>query len=308
MDCGSSPQCAGPTAGRADRAGRVARHPHLGPFHRAPIEHLQPPGQRACPTPASSFSASAACMVPMMPTSGANTPIVAQRVSSNAGVGREHAGIAGRCRRRACRTPRSGRRSGSRRRTPAACRAATQAALTAWRVAKLSLQSSTTSASATSSSSSARVGALDAAARTCTLGIDAPRSPAARRLGLRLADARQVVRDLALQVGEVDRVVVDQRDAADAGRAEVQRHRRAQPAGADDQRMRGQQALLALDADLVEQDVARVAQQLVVGHGRDCRGKRKRPCGARAFVRRGSAEPRLSSSFVLGLALDLRSC
>jgi hypothetical protein len=35
------------------------------------------------PTPASSFSASAACIVPMMPTSGANTPIVAQRVSSN---------------------------------------------------------------------------------------------------------------------------------------------------------------------------------------------------------------------------------
>ena len=30
------------------------------------------------PTPASSFSASAACMAPTMPTSGANTPIVAQ--------------------------------------------------------------------------------------------------------------------------------------------------------------------------------------------------------------------------------------
>jgi hypothetical protein len=58
------------------------------------------------------------------------------------------------------------------------------------------------------------------------------------RLGLGLADARAVVRDLALQVGEVDRVVVDQRDAADAGRAQVQRHRRAQAAGADDQGVR----------------------------------------------------------------------
>ncbi len=37
--------------------------------------------------PASSFSASAACMLPMMPTSGANTPIVAQATSSNAASG-----------------------------------------------------------------------------------------------------------------------------------------------------------------------------------------------------------------------------
>jgi hypothetical protein len=37
--------------------------------------------------PISSFSASAACIVPMMPTSGANTPIVAQATSSNAASG-----------------------------------------------------------------------------------------------------------------------------------------------------------------------------------------------------------------------------
>ncbi|OQC05282.1 MAG: hypothetical protein BWX79_02320 [Alphaproteobacteria bacterium ADurb.Bin100] len=34
--------------------------------------------------PHSSLIASAACRVPMMPTSGANTPMVAQRVSSKA--------------------------------------------------------------------------------------------------------------------------------------------------------------------------------------------------------------------------------
>jgi hypothetical protein len=37
---------------------------------------------RLLPTPASSFSASAACTEPTMPTSGANTPIVAHATSS----------------------------------------------------------------------------------------------------------------------------------------------------------------------------------------------------------------------------------
>ena len=64
------------------------------------------------------------------------------------------------------------------------------------------------------------------------------------------------MRDLALQVGEVDLVVIGQRDAPDAGAAEVQRHRRAKPAGTDDQRVRRQQALLPFDADFLEQDVA----------------------------------------------------
>jgi hypothetical protein len=79
------------------------------------------------------------------------------------------------------------------------------------------------------------------------------------------------VGDLALQVGQVDGVVVDQGDPADAGRAEVQRDRRAQPAGADHERVRCEQTLLAFDAELVEQDVARVAQQLFVVHGVDSR-------------------------------------
>jgi hypothetical protein len=68
--------------------------------------------------------------------------------------------------------------------------------------------------------------------------------------------------NLALEVGEVDRVVVDQGQAPDARRAQVQADRRAQAAGADHERMRGKQALLPLDADFVEQDMARVPQQL----------------------------------------------
>jgi hypothetical protein len=71
--------------------------------------------------------------------------------------------------------------------------------------------------------------------------------------------------DLPLQVRQIDRVAVDQRDAADAGAAQVQRRRRTQAAGADDERVRRAQTLLALDTDLVEQDVARLAQQLLVG-------------------------------------------
>ena len=61
--------------------------------------------------------------------------------------------------------------------------------------------------------------------------------------------------------------MVDHRDAAHTGRAQVERHRRAQAAGADDEGMRVQQALLAFDADLVEHQVAGVAQQLLVVHG-----------------------------------------
>lgn len=37
--------------------------------------------------PASSFSASLACSVPMVPTTGPNTPSTAQRVSSKAASG-----------------------------------------------------------------------------------------------------------------------------------------------------------------------------------------------------------------------------
>ena len=85
-----------------------------------------------------------------------------------------------------------------------------------------------------------------------------------RRPHLGLADTRQVVGDLPLQVGQVHGVVVDQRDRAHAGRAQVQRHRRAQPTCADHQGVGFEQPLLAFDAEFVEQDVARVAQQLLV--------------------------------------------
>jgi hypothetical protein len=82
--------------------------------------------------------------------------------------------------------------------------------------------------------------------------------------------------DLALQVGEVHRIRIDEREAADARAGEEQGDGRAEPAGTDHERARGAQALLAFDAYLVEEDVARVAQQVVVGHGASVAGNEKR--------------------------------
>lgn len=75
------------------------------------------------------------------------------------------------------------------------------------------------------------------------------------------------MQDLPLQVREVDRVGVDERERADSGRREIHRGRRAEAARADDDRMRIEKALLRLDADLVDEDVAGVAKELIVVHG-----------------------------------------
>ena len=74
-----------------------------------------------------------------------------------------------------------------------------------------------------------------------------------------IADPLGVVDHLALQVGLVDDVVVDEAERADPGRGEVEGGRRAEAAGADQQHLRVQQLQLALDPDLGQQGVARVA-------------------------------------------------
>ena len=79
------------------------------------------------------------------------------------------------------------------------------------------------------------------------------------------ADAVGRVDDLALQVREVDLVVVDDAERADAGGREVERGRRAEPAGAEQQHLRLQQLGLALEPDLRDQQVARVALALLGG-------------------------------------------
>ncbi|MNE95653.1 hypothetical protein D3C80_1937670 [compost metagenome] len=69
---------------------------------------------------------------------------------------------------------------------------------------------------------------------------------------------------LALQVGQVDRVEVGQVQLADPGRGQVQRHRRAEAAEADDQHATVLEPQLAVDVDLRQEDLPAVAQQFVV--------------------------------------------
>src|SRR6185437_7969704 len=71
------------------------------------------------------------------------------------------------------------------------------------------------------------------------------------------------VRDLALQVGGVDDVVVDDAEPADAGRGEVEARGAAEAAGADQEDARLEELQLAFDADLRDQEVAAVARALL---------------------------------------------
>ncbi len=80
---------------------------------------------------------------------------------------------------------------------------------------------------------------------------------------LRSADRVGFVDHLPLQVGQRDHVVVDDAERADAGGRQILQHRRAEPAGADDQHARALQLLLARPADLGQHDVARIALQFL---------------------------------------------
>ena len=83
------------------------------------------------------------------------------------------------------------------------------------------------------------------------------------------ADVGRAVDHLALQVGERHRVVVDHAERADAGGREIEQHRRAEPAGADDQHARALERGLPGPADLAQDDVAGVAFEFIgTQHGR----------------------------------------
>lgn len=75
-------------------------------------------------------------------------------------------------------------------------------------------------------------------------------------IDLGLAYACLGVHDLALQVGEIDGVVVHDGQAAYSRAGQVQRHRGTQAARAQDQGMRIQQLLLPLDTQFIEEQVA----------------------------------------------------
>ena len=72
--------------------------------------------------------------------------------------------------------------------------------------------------------------------------------------------------NLALQVGDIHRVVVHQRDAAHACGAQVQRHRRAQPPQPKDGDRGVDQTLLPGDIDFRQQNLPAVAQEAFFVH------------------------------------------
>ena len=109
-------------------------------------------------------------------------------------------------------------------------------------------------------------------------GID-PGHRLLHRSGLALPETLHAVGDLPLQIGEIDAVVVDHRDAANPGGSKVKHDRGSQPAGADDQSTRTAQPPLAFNTDFVQQDVARITQQLVVGHGVAMNWQKEKPAG-----------------------------
>ena len=74
--------------------------------------------------------------------------------------------------------------------------------------------------------------------------------------------------DLALEVRLVDDVRVDDPERADARGGEVERGGGAEPARADEEDARVEQALLPVLADLGDQQVAAVARALLGGERR----------------------------------------
>ena len=83
------------------------------------------------------------------------------------------------------------------------------------------------------------------------------------RVDLALADPVHVVEDLALQVGGVDDVHVDDAERADPGGGQVEGGGGAEPAGAEQQHLGVEQLLLAGLADLGQEQVALVPVALL---------------------------------------------
>src|SRR5712672_3905149 len=96
------------------------------------------------------------------------------------------------------------------------------------------------------------------------LGVDVQKR-AAGACNLGDADVGGAMDDLALQVGEIDLIVVDHAQSADAGGSEILQEWCAEPARTDHQHARGDQPRLAHAADLRQHDVARVAADLRLG-------------------------------------------
>jgi len=101
-----------------------------------------------------------------------------------------------------------------------------------------------------------------AAAVTCTSGFRAPMACLAATSALGWPTRALRVGDLALQVGQVDRIMVDHREVADPGWPRYRASRRTQPSCADHQSPAlPERAAWPSMPISSQQDVARVAQQ-----------------------------------------------
>ena len=83
-----------------------------------------------------------------------------------------------------------------------------------------------------------------------------------RGIELRPADVGRAVDDLTLQVAEVDNVEVDDAESADTRRGEIERRRRPEAAGADQEHARRLQPALPFLPDFRQQEVPAVALPL----------------------------------------------
>ena len=79
------------------------------------------------------------------------------------------------------------------------------------------------------------------------------------------ADIVRGVDDLALQICEINNIEIDNTERSDARGGQIHGDGRAQSAGADAEHLRLLQLELPFHADLGQDEVARVAQDLVVG-------------------------------------------
>src|SRR5690349_8519715 len=88
-----------------------------------------------------------------------------------------------------------------------------------------------------------------------------------RRLELRPSDIGGSMKDLALQIAEVDHVEVDEADRSDSGGCKVERGRRPEPSCADAKHASGFQLLLPLQPDFRHDQMTAVAADLVMRKG-----------------------------------------
>ncbi len=95
-----------------------------------------------------------------------------------------------------------------------------------------------------------------------------------RRVDLRPSDIGGRVEDLTLEVREIDRVGIAQGHGADACRDQELGRGRTEPSGADDEHVGGGEALLRVDAELLEEHVPAVAKKRRIIHaGQDSKAR-----------------------------------